>query len=100
MSDDQFARDAYEETETGGHFLSSAHTMRHYQNAFYDARLSDSDNVESWEDKGQQDMRKRAYDQWNSMLDNYQPPDLDIAVKEELQDYVKRRKSELPDAWY
>jgi len=100
ISDDQFARDAYQETEPGGHFLSSAHTMRHYQNAFYDARLSDSENVESWEEKGEQDMRQRAYDQWNTMLDSYQPPPLDIAVKEELQDYVKRRKSELPDAWY
>jgi len=51
-SEDQFARDAYQEVEPGGHFLASAHTMRHYQNAFYDAELSDSDNVESWEEKG------------------------------------------------
>lgn len=100
MTDDQFARDAYEETEPGGHFLSSAHTMRHYQNAFYDAKLSDSENVESWEEKGEHDMRKRAYDQWNDMLNNYEPPKLDVAVKEELQDYVMKRKNDLPDAWY
>jgi trimethylamine--corrinoid protein Co-methyltransferase len=100
LSEDQFARDAYRETEPGGHFLGSAHTMRHYQTAFYDATLSDSENVESWEENGSQDMRKRAYKQWNHMLDHYEAPALDDGIKEALDDYVARRKSELPDAWY
>ncbi len=100
VSEDQFARDAYEEVDPGGHFLGSAHTMRHYQTAFYDATLSDSENVESWEDKGSQDMRRRAYEKWNRMLEVYEPPPMDIAVREALDDYVARRKSELPDAWY
>ncbi len=100
VSDDQFARDAYEEVEPGGHFLGSAHTMRHYQTAFYDATLSDSENVESWEEKGSQDMRRRAFDKWNRMLDVYETPPMDISVREALDDYVARRKSELPDAWY
>lgn len=100
VSDDQFAKDAYLETEPGGHFLGSAHTMRHYQNAFYDAELSDSENVESWEEKGGQDMRRRAFDKWNQMLRDYETPPMDIAIKEALDDFVSRRKSELPDAWY
>ena len=100
LTDDQFARDAYEEVEPGGHFLGSAHTMRHYQTAFYDATLSDSENVESWEEKGSHDMRKRAFIKWNKMLDEYQPPAIDPATKEALDTYVARRKEELPDAWY
>jgi len=99
-SEDQFARDAYQEVEPGGHFLASAHTMRHYQNAFYDAELSDSDNVESWEEKGSEDMRKRAFKKWNAMLEVYEEPPMDSSVKEALQDYVTQRKRELPDAWY
>lgn len=98
--DNAFARDAYEEVEPGGHFLGSAHTMRNYQDVFYEPHLNDSENVESWEDGGAKDMRARAYDRWNDMLDNYQAPPLDEAKKEELTDYVARRKSELPDAWY
>jgi trimethylamine--corrinoid protein Co-methyltransferase len=100
MSEDQFARDAYEETEPGGHFLGSAHTMRHYQNAIYDAELSDSENVESWEEKGSKDMRHRAFDKWNKMLKEYEEPAIDPAKKEALQAYVAKRKEELPDAWY
>ena len=37
---------------------------------------------------------------WNAMLKAYEPPKIDAAVDEELKDYVARRKSEIPEAWY
>ncbi|WP_254695109.1 trimethylamine methyltransferase family protein [Leisingera sp. NJS201] len=99
-SDEAFARDAYAEVEPGGHFLGSGHTMRNYQTAFYEPKLSDSENVESWEEGGCKDMRQRAYERWNQMLNEYAAPPMDEAVKEELAAYVARRKQEIPDAWY
>ena len=100
MDDDHFARDAFEETAPGGHFLGSAHTMRHYQTAFYEPKLSDSENVESWEDGGSKDMRRRAFERWTQMLTDYEKPAIDADREEALADFVARRKSELPDAWY
>lgn len=94
------ARDAFEAIEPGGHYLGSDHTMRNYQNAFYEPKLSDSENVESWEEGGSKDMRARAYDRWNAMLAEYEAPVLDDAKREELADYVARRKREIPEAWY
>ncbi len=99
-SEDAFARDAYEEVDAGGHFLGCAHTMRNYQTAFYEPKLSDSENVESWEEGGSKDMRRRAYERWNQMLNEYQPPVMDQAKKEELAAHVSKRKEEIPDAWY
>ncbi|WP_306144457.1 trimethylamine methyltransferase family protein [Roseibium sp. MMSF_3412] len=99
-SDEAFARDAYSEIGPGGHFLGSAHTMRNYQTAFYEPRLSDSENVESWEEGGSKDMRQRAFERWQAMLEEYQPPAMDPATREELEVFVARRKEELPDAWY
>jgi trimethylamine--corrinoid protein Co-methyltransferase len=98
--DEAMARDAYGEVDPGGHFLGSAHTMRHYQDAFYEAQLSDSENVESWEESGSQDMRRRAYDRWNHLLNTYEAPAMDVAKKDELAAYVAKRKEDLPDAWY
>jgi len=95
-----FARDAYEEVAPGGHFLGSAHTMRHYQEAFYEPKLSDSENVESWEDGGSKDMRQRAYARWNDMLGHYEKPTIDPAIEDALAAFVTKRKEELPDAWY
>lgn len=99
-SEDSFARDAYAEVEPGGHFLGSSHTMRHYQTAFYEPKLSDSENVENWEEGGSKDMRTRACERWKQMLADYQPPAMEEAKLEELQAYVAKRKEELPDAWY
>ena len=100
VSDEAFAKDAYGEVGPGGHFLGSAHTMRHYQNAFYEPRLSDSENVESWEEGGAHDMRSRANKRWQQMLKDYEPPAIDPSLKEELESFVSARKAQLPDAWY
>ncbi len=100
IDENTLAKDAYAEVAPGGHFLGSSHTMRNYQTAFYEPALSNSENVESWEEAGSLDMRQRAFAKWNEMLEQYQAPALDEGTKEALQDYVARRKSDLPDAWY
>ena len=100
ISDEGLARDAYGEVAPAGHFLGCAHTMRNYQDAFYEPALSDSENVESWEDGGSLDMRRRAHARWTDMLARYEAPTIDPAKDEALRDYIARRKSEIPEAWY
>ncbi len=100
LDDNAFARDAYAEVEPAGHFLGCSHTMANYETAYYDAVLSDSENVESWEEQGSKDMAQRAYDRWNQILKDYQAPPLDQAKDEELCAYIEKRKAEIPDAWY
>ncbi len=100
VSDEAMARDAYAEVAPGGHFLGCGHTMRNYQTAFYEPALSDSENVESWEETGSLDMRKRANAKWKQMLDQYEQPSMDEGTREALEAYVAKRKEELPDAWY
>lgn len=99
-SDEAMARDAYAEVAPGGHFLGCGHTMRNYQEAFYEPKLSDSENVESWEEGGSQDMRERAHARWTQMLVDYQAPPIDSATHDALRAFVAKRKEELPDAWY
>lgn len=99
-SEEAMARDAYQEVEPAGHFLGCAHTMRNYQTAFYEPALSDSENVESWEEGGEKDMRQRAYERWTAMLEAYEAPELDADKDEALRDYMDRRKREIPEAWY
>ena len=77
-----------------------AHMMRNYQTAFYEPALSSSENVKSWEEAVSKDMRVRGHERWNAMLQSYVPPTMDDSARAALQDYVARRKSELPDAWY
>lgn len=100
VDDNALGADAYADVEPGGHFLGSAHTLANYTTAFYEAKLSNSDSVEQWEEQGSKDAARRAYDRWNQLLNQYEPPPIDPGTREALNDYVARRKAELPDAWY
>jgi len=100
VDDNALARDAYAEVEPAGHFLGCAHTMANYTTAYYDATLSDSENVESWEERGAKDTARRAFERWNTLLADYEAPPIDPGIEEALRDHVTRRKAELPDAWY
>ncbi len=100
LDDNALGRSAYDDVKPAGHFLGSAHTMANYQTAYYDAQLSDSESVEQWEERGAKDSARRAFERWNALLADYQPPPLDPDRREELEAFVARRKEELPDAWY
>ncbi len=100
LDDDQFALDAFAEVGPGKHFFGSQHTLRHYENAFYEPALSDNHSFEQWRDAGETTSEQRAAVMVRETLANYQAPPIDDATDEALQEYVARRKAEMPDQWY
>ena len=80
---------------TGGHFFGSEHTLARYETAFYQPLLSNWQNYESWEIGGSLDATRRATKIWQTALERYEQPPLDLAVKEALDAFVVRRKEEL-----
>lgn len=100
LDDNAMARDAYAEVQPSGHFLGSAHTLANYETAYYDAKLSDSESVEQWQEQGSKDSARRAYERWNQLLNDYEAPHMEQAVDESLKEFIAKRKAELPDAWY
>ena len=100
VNDDQLAVDAYREAGTGTNFLGVGHTMQHFRSANFRAELADANPFEQWSEDGCKDMQQRAYEQWNRMLSEYQPPAIDPAIDEALLDFIARRKASMSDAWY
>ena len=98
--DNALAKDAYAEVEPGNHFLGCGHTMRNYETAFYDAKLSDSESFEQWTDNGSKDTVTRANERWKLMLNEYQVPELDPAVDESIQAFIAKTKEADQDRWY
>jgi trimethylamine--corrinoid protein Co-methyltransferase len=82
---------------TGGHFFGAEHTLSRYETAFYKPLLSNWQNYENWEIAGALDATKRATRVWQSALEHYEPPPLDPAIAEALDDFVARRKETLKD---
>jgi trimethylamine--corrinoid protein Co-methyltransferase len=93
LSDEALAFDAIAEVPPGGHYLGTAHTMRHFRDAFYRAELFDYNSDEQWQLDGARDSYMRASDKVKHLLASYEPPALDPAIEEALIDYMVRRKA-------
>ena len=91
------AFDAHLEVGHGGHFLGAEHTMQRFRECFYRPILSSSMNFERWSRQGALDAAARASAIYSKVLDEYVEPPLDDAIREELEDYVTRRRVELGD---
>ena len=93
-AEEDLALDAIAEVGPGGHHFGTAHTLERYESAFYAPFLSDWSNYENWHDRGARQTVERACTIWKQILAEFEPPAMDVAIVEELDAFVKRRKSE------
>jgi trimethylamine--corrinoid protein Co-methyltransferase len=93
LSDEHLAFDAFAEVAPGGHFLGTAHTMRHFRDAFYRAELFDYNSAEQWELNGSADSYTRASGKVKQLLAGYEPPALDPGAEQALRDFMAQRKA-------
>ena len=91
--------EAIREVGPGGHYLACAHTQANFKSAFWRSDLLDYKPFETWEEEGARDTQALASERVKKLLADYQPPELDIAVREALEAFVARRKAEMPDAF-
>ena len=87
--------DAIRRVPTGGHFFGDAHTMERYEHAFYQPLVSNWQNYENWELAGGKDAAQRATAIWQRALEEYEQPVLDPAIREELDAYATRRRTQI-----
>ena len=95
LTEEDFAWDAFMEVGPGDHFLGTAHTMRHYETAFYQHRVFNMDSYEEWQENGSEDTYQQANKIWKQMLKDYETPTLDEAIAEELYAFVEHRRAEI-----
>ena len=100
IDDDQLAVDAFAEVGPGNHFFGCSHTMAHYESAFWDSETADNEPFEKWEAAGSVDAATRANALWKKKLAEFEAPPLDDGIRAALEDFVARRKAEMPDMWY
>ncbi|MCP4073041.1 MAG: trimethylamine methyltransferase family protein [Hyphomicrobiales bacterium] len=99
VSENGQAMDAIREVGPGGHYLGCAHTQKNFQSAFFVARTADNNSFEQWEVEGSKTSSLRANETAKVWLDSYQAPSLDMALDEELKDFIARKKDSMPDAF-
>jgi trimethylamine--corrinoid protein Co-methyltransferase len=99
VDDNAQALAAIREVGPGGHYLGCAHTQANFKTAFWRSDLFDYKPFETWEEEGARDTEVLAAERVRRLLDEYQPPALDVATSEALHDYVARKKAAMPDAF-
>ena len=88
---------AVREVGPAGHFLGTAHTLEHFEKAFFMPTLMDFNSFEQWNAEGAKDHDTRGRDRAKAMLAAYEKPKMDEGVAEGLADFVARRERELPN---
>lgn len=76
------------------HF-ATPHTQANYRTAFFDGALSSRSNYGAWTEAGQQDAAQRAAKHWQTLLRDFEAPNLDEGIREALEAFVERRQREL-----
>ena len=100
LSENGQAMDAIREVGPGAHFLGCAHTQANFETAFYRSPVADNNSFEQWEADGAMDAERRANALWKGMLERYEPPPIDPGIDEALQEFMAKRKAEMPDMSY
>ncbi len=91
---DEIALDAIRSVGNAGHFFGIQHTQDRYTTAFYQPFLSDWKNFEGWEAAGGVWTAERAHHMFKEIVGSFEAPHMDEAIREELADFVERRKAE------
>ena len=93
-SPDDLAVDAIAEVGSDGHFFGIQHTQDRYEHAFYQPFVSDWSNYEGWVNKGAIWTAERAHNLAFEILNEFEAPEMDVAIKDELNAFVDRRIAE------
>ncbi len=99
VSENGQAMDAIREVGPGGHYLGCAHTQANFKDAFWRSDLLDYKPFETWDEEGARDTQTLAAARVQHMLDTYQQPAMDAAIKEALDAYVAEKKAAEPDSF-
>ena len=99
VDEDAQAMDAIAEVGPGGHYLGCAHTQANFKTAFWRSDVFDFKPYETWSEEGSRDTMALASERVQHMLDTYQQPAMDPAIREQLVEYVTKKKASMPDAF-
>lgn len=95
--DGTLALDAIRDVGPSGHFFGHDHTIEHYGSAFYRPMTEESGTWDQWVEEGRRDVEVRAAGVAASLIDSFEPPPLDRGLADGLDEFVARRRRELPD---
>lgn len=95
VTEETLALDMMAHVGPGGHHFGTPHTQARFSSEFYEPFISSRQSLDQWQAQGAPDAQQRAYKLWKQLLRDYEPPPMDMNIKQALEEYVARRAREL-----
>ncbi len=80
------------EVGPGGNFFTANYTLNNYRDGYFRPEVLDSQTFEQWSESGSKNSAEVAMLRRKSLLSAYEAPSIELAVKEELNDFVERSR--------
>jgi trimethylamine--corrinoid protein Co-methyltransferase len=84
FSSEHLALEAIEEVGPSGNYLTHDHTLKHFREEFWFARLMDHNNHDGWVKQGSRNMADRAHERAKQILEEHAPPAVDEKAVREI----------------
>jgi len=79
------AREVIEAVGPGGHFLQQKHTINHFRQELWQAKLLNHKPISMWESSGRQTMEERVKEEVRKIVETHTPEPMDEKVVAELE---------------
>jgi trimethylamine--corrinoid protein Co-methyltransferase len=90
VNTDTLGLDVIREAGPGGHFLDKDHTLKYFRTEFYQPKLFDRDDFDSWHAKGSPHSMETANKKYQEILASYEAPELPADVDKALQKFIEK----------
>ncbi|MEW6082407.1 MAG: trimethylamine methyltransferase family protein [Bacillota bacterium] len=90
---DTMALDIIDDVGPAGHFLTQAHTFRHFRDQLWTPRYFDRNRYDLWKAEGQIDMGQRLRDEANRLMREHSVEPLDKKVVEGIERVLARAEA-------
>jgi trimethylamine--corrinoid protein Co-methyltransferase len=84
FSAEHLALEVIEEVGPAGNYLTHDHTLKHFREELWFAKLMDHNNHDGWVKRGSSSMFDRAHERAAQILEDHAPPALEEKVVEEI----------------
>ena len=81
--------DVIDQVGPGGHFLQTAHTLRHFREEIWQPILMNRDQRETWLDKGCKETRTKLREEVRTILEYHRPLPLDSRVDAQIDQVLE-----------
>ena len=95
VNEETLAVDVIQEVGFHGNYLTHPHTARVFKDEFFFPQLFVRQSIDKWEEKGQQTVLDRAYEEVQKILEDFKAPDLPQGTEEDLGRIVKEAEKHL-----